>query len=160
MELKRNDKKIVKAQILVSLIFWCCLFAVYTGLAIYFFFKRNSNIVLYYSLLGSIGFLLLGLLALLIVFPYLSYKNYRYSIDQDKIVCIKGVIFINKDIVPVKRVQHIEIIRGPIMRAYGLSSIAIHTAGSLMILTGLDKQIAEEELALIKQVLDKKLDNV
>jgi membrane protein YdbS with pleckstrin-like domain len=50
-------------------------------------------------------------------------------------------------VVPVSRVQHIDVSQGPIERSAGLATLSLHTAGtenSLVVLSGITRQRAEE----------------
>ena len=50
-------------------------------------------------------------------------------------------------IVPLSRVQHIDVSQGPIERSAGVATLSLHTAGtenSLVVLPGISRQRAEE----------------
>jgi membrane protein YdbS with pleckstrin-like domain len=77
--------------------------------------------------------------------PAISYRHRRYRLDRTGIEIGAGVIWRQVIAVPRSRVQHIDILQGPVERAYGLATLAIHTAGteySKVDLPGLDYAVA------------------
>lgn len=59
----------------------------------------------------------------------LSYKNYRYGLEDGYFKKESGVISKYSLTIPYERIQNIDITRGPIERLLGLSSLQIETAG-------------------------------
>ncbi|HEX8256822.1 MAG TPA: PH domain-containing protein, partial [Allosphingosinicella sp.] len=58
----------------------------------------------------------------------------------------RGVWTKTETIVPLARVQHIDVSQGPLERAFGISRLILHTAGtmhSLVVLPGLARGTAE-----------------
>jgi membrane protein YdbS with pleckstrin-like domain len=77
-----------------------------------------------------IGGFFIGLLLLIFLSTSITYKRWRYRITDDYIETQSGLIFVDSAIIPVKRVQHIVVEEGPILRAYKMASISIHTAAT------------------------------
>ncbi len=70
----------------------------------------------------------------------------RWRLDDDGFGVRRGHLWRRDTRVPGSRVQHIDIQRGPLERAFGLSTLIVHTAGtqnSSVSLAGLDQAEAE-----------------
>lgn len=81
-------------------------------------------------------FLLLVLSAINLFFlnffwlPKRRYQSWSYRLT-DTILEFRSGIIINKSVmIPLSRLQHADLIRGPIEQRLGLSSIIVHTAGT------------------------------
>lgn len=88
---------------------------------------------------------LLGI-ALALVLPGRRYRSWAYRMEEDELRIASGVLVRLETIVPFGRVQHIDIVRGPLQRRYGLGSLVLHTAGTRsasVLLPGLDAAEAE-----------------
>ncbi|HRQ28688.1 MAG TPA: PH domain-containing protein [Saprospiraceae bacterium] len=81
----------------------------------------------------TIRFSVAGLLIILFIWFFsLSSKVFNtrsYAIRQRDIIYTRGLLFKSTTIVPFNRIQHAEIVSGPIDRFYNLSSLKIFTAG-------------------------------
>lgn len=108
----------------------------------------------YYSFLGIETFhfwivLSLGLffffywLLSIVLIPYLRWKNWRYSINQNEIDLLRGILVKTETLIPLSRVQHVDTRQGPLLRWYGLSSVTISTAATTHEIPGLDQHIAD-----------------
>ena len=86
---------------------------------------RNFNFVAA-ALLGT-GVLISY--AVMAAWEYLVWKNYSYSIEEDKIKIMQGVIRKNQREIPLKRIQNVEISRNIVHRVVGLSKVDLETAG-------------------------------
>jgi len=60
------------------------------------------------------------------------YDTYRYALTDSEIVVEAGVLFFKKTIIPLRRIQNVNVVQGPIMRAYGVKSVLIETAGGVV----------------------------
>lgn len=64
---------------------------------------------------------------------WLGLRRYRYTrwrLDADGFSLRKGRMWQSEIRVPVNRVQHLDLRRGPLERLYGLATLVIHTAGT------------------------------
>ena len=64
---------------------------------------------------------------------WLGLRRYRHTLwrrDADGFSLRKGRLWQSDIRVPVNRVQHLDLRRGPLERRYGLSTLVIHTAGT------------------------------
>lgn len=56
-------------------------------------------------------------------------RRYRFEVTDDEIVVRKGIVFTTTTRIPMRKIQDIHIRQGPLLRAFGLASIKIDTAG-------------------------------
>ena len=76
--------------------------------------------------------LLMLLLTFIAWFLYVATKAIHYSIRQHDIILKSGVFWKKEVIQPLKRVQHVELTRGPIDERYGLANVRLFSAGTAM----------------------------
>ena len=79
-----------------------------------------------YVLLG----LCLGSLTLAFLIPPLNYARWRYGFVDDLLLMRYGILFVEERAVPVRRMQHVDLVRGPIERVFGLATLVVFTAGN------------------------------
>lgn len=72
----------------------------------------------------------LGLLALTLLTPPLAYARWRFGFLGDLLLLRYGILFVEERAVPVKRMQHVDLVRGPIERLFGLATLVVFTAGN------------------------------
>ncbi|KUG19253.1 MAG: PH domain-containing protein [Methanomicrobiaceae archaeon] len=83
---------------------------------------------------GGIATILIGVPVLLIIafvavwIPW-YYESIRYCLTGDEITLRRGVWFRRTGIVPYNRITNVDIVQGPLMRFFGISSVKIQTAG-------------------------------
>ncbi len=75
---------------------------------------------------GLGGFMLL----LTFVQPPLAYWTWRYGMDGELLVMRYGILFREEKTIPISRMQHIDLRRGPIERLFGLATLVVFTAGT------------------------------
>ena len=81
--------------------------------------------------------LVLVILAIIVLVPVLIffvwvglyYKNMWYELREDEMSWKRGVWFRKTGIVPYNRITNIDIRQGPVMRALGISTRSVKTAG-------------------------------
>ena len=89
--------------------------------------------------LPSIAVPLLGVLAVTLV-PERRYRRLRYALHPKLLQVVRGWLFHSDTVVPLVRVQHIDVTRGPLDKAFGTATLVVHTAGthnSIVTLPGL-----------------------
>jgi membrane protein YdbS with pleckstrin-like domain len=59
-----------------------------------------------------------------------AYQAWGYRIDDRVLVIRSGVWFRVVRLLPLSRLQHVDLHRGPLERAHGLASLTLHTAGT------------------------------
>jgi uncharacterized protein len=110
----------------------------------------GASAALYVKTGFSPAFVLLPLLLLLIypalVGPVRNYRAWGYRMDEEELRLARGVLTQVETLVPLKRVQHLDISQGPLERAFGVCRLVLHTAGtahSEVVLPGLSRATAE-----------------
>ncbi|MBU1540062.1 MAG: PH domain-containing protein [Alphaproteobacteria bacterium] len=97
------------------------------------------------GLLGG-AVVLLGLLSTVFFVPR-RWRRWGYAFTGSELHLARGWLFRVHTIVPVSRVQHIDVSQGPIERSAGVAVLSLHTAGtenSLVVLPGISRQRAED----------------
>jgi uncharacterized protein len=85
--------------------------------------------------------------------PRRRYRAWGYRIDAEELRLGHGVWTAVETLVPLKRVQHLDIAQGPLERVFGVCRLLLHTAGtanSLVVLPGLSRATAEAMRADIR----------
>jgi hypothetical protein len=62
--------------------------------------------------------------------PPRYYRSWGYRIDDKVLETRSGLLFQRTRLLPLSRLQHVDIERGPFERMFGLSSLILHTAGT------------------------------
>lgn len=90
--------------------------------------------------------------------PPLRYRFWRWTVESDRVVIQKGVVWRSRSLIPRVRVQHVDTRTSPLQRWHGLSSLVIYTAGTRGAdaeIPGLTTEEAErlrEELAHLEEL--------
>ena len=71
-----------------------------------------------------------------------------WKLDQDGFATRRGGLWRNETLVPVSRVQHLDLERGPLERQLGLATLVVHTAGTRMAAVKLPLLALEDAQAL------------
>jgi membrane protein YdbS with pleckstrin-like domain len=89
----------------------------------------------------------------LLIFAYLAlwspprrYRAWGYRMDGEELRVRRGVWTRINTLVPLDRVQHIDVSQGPLERGLGICSLVLHTAGTLhsqIVVPGLTRDTAE-----------------
>jgi membrane protein YdbS with pleckstrin-like domain len=94
----------------------------------------------------GIGFALLVFVYLALWSPPRRYRRWAYAVDGEALQLRHGLWVRIHTLVPLDRVQHIDVSQGPLERAFGICSLVLHTAGTLhsqIVLPGLARHTAE-----------------
>lgn len=84
--------------------------------------------------------------------PGRIYDRLRYRLTGRFLQVLRGWLFHVDTIVPLVRVQHIDVTRGPFDKLFGTASLVVHTAGthnSIVVLPGL----APDSAAAIRDII-------
>ncbi len=92
---------------------------------------------------GLVGVVLLALVALAAWLQWLEINRLGYLIRDHDFSYRSGVISRTVTTVPFARVQHVSIDRGPVARAFGLATLNLRTAGSGVVVPGVDHETAQ-----------------
>ena len=117
------DKALLHAQ-LNWLVFYIPFSAILA--AICYFNENFANNMQTYLLIGMPILILISMLYIVA-----SIKLQGVAMRQHDIAFKKGIIWQRVTILPLARVQHIEIHRGPIERKLGLASLKLYSAGGM-----------------------------
>ncbi|KLU75136.1 PH domain-containing protein [Clostridium botulinum] len=154
MEYNRLNENAKKAWFLSNLIGLIITGGILIGLRIYF----AEKIVKYSFIVNIIlGVILVILILDVLVNPIIEYKQWKYIITEDRIEFVHGIYFLTTTIIPIVRIQHIDIEEGPINRIYNLAKINIHTAGGQHKIEGLPKEKALQICEYIKDRIQVKV---
>ncbi len=107
--------------------------------------------------LGAVAWFVgsVGLAGWLWVWPRKAYAHASYRLDADGLEIRRGVVWREVINVPRTRVQHTDVLQGPIERNYGLSTLMVHTAGAEHARVALSGLSREDALALRDQLLPR-----
>lgn len=84
--------------------------------------------------------------------PERIYRRLRYRLSERLLQVVRGWLFHVDTVVPLVRVQHIDVTRGPLEKLFGVATLVVHTAGthnSIVTLPGL----APERAAQIRDII-------
>ena len=82
----------------------------------------------------------------LLISPRIEMATWRYDVTPTDVDLYHGVFVKKRVLVPLVRVQHVQTKQGPIMRAHGLATVTISTAGESFEIPGL----AEADAAALR----------
>jgi hypothetical protein len=83
---------------------------------------------------------------LIFISPARRFHRWGYLMDREELQVERGLWTQVQTVVPLDRVQHIDIAQGPLERSFGVSRLIVHTAGTLhsqVLLPGLARDKAE-----------------
>lgn len=69
-------------------------------------------------------------LGLALVLPGRRYRAWSYRMEEDELHIAHGVMTRVRTAVPFGRVQHIDLVQGPLQRRFGLKTLVLNTAGT------------------------------
>lgn len=84
-----------------------------------------------------------AMIVFLAVLPPIRYARWRFDLTQDYLEIAKGIIWRNRYLIPFIRVQNTDTRQGPILRAFGLSSVTVSTAAGEHVIPGLGSEQAD-----------------
>lgn len=104
------------------------------------------------------GLLIFGIpflgLAALAAAPERIYRRLRYRLTDRLLQVMRGWMFHTDTVVPLIRVQHLDVVRGPFDKMFGTATLVVHTAGthnSIVTLPGLPPDRAAEMRDAIRE---------
>jgi membrane protein YdbS with pleckstrin-like domain len=104
---------------------------------------------------------LILILYMILISPGRHFRAWGYRMDEEELQLERGVWTRIHTIVPLDRIQHIDVSQGPVERPLGVCRLIVHTAGtqhSRVVLPGLSRADAErmrdEIRARIRQETD------
>ncbi|WP_246191068.1 PH domain-containing protein [Pseudoxanthomonas taiwanensis] len=94
------------------------------------------------ALAGGAGLLLGGLVGVV------RHRRIGWKLDADGFAIRRGGLWRVETLVPVSRVQHLDLERGPLERRLGLATLVVHTAGTRLAAVRLPLLALEDAEAL------------
>ena len=77
------------------------------------------------------AFAIAGVVAVLVlVGGFVSWRRFRFAIDGDALRIESGLVSLSRRVIPLARVQDVDIERGPLHRLFGLARVRVETGGS------------------------------
>lgn len=99
------------------------------------------TLLLYKSIWIIVGGLLLCVYCIVIA-PEYEYRQWKYFVNGEKVEIIHGIFIVKRTIIPINRIQHINIKQGPIQKKFDLSNVELFTAGGQHAIEGLKSEVA------------------
>ena len=94
----------------------------------------------------------------ILLIPPVRWKSWRYDISSQEIQLFRGIWIKRHIIIPMVRVQHVDMQQGPLMRHYGLSTVIIATAAGEHEIPALADEVAMQvrgHIASLARVVDE-----
>ncbi|MBU1093156.1 MAG: PH domain-containing protein [Firmicutes bacterium] len=134
---------------------------VYIGLIVVIIYPKGifGSDIIKPMLIGFFSVVALLFLIFNFVLPFFIHSLYGYRIHESYILVQRGVLFKTTEYIPLKRIQHIERLQGPIQTLFKQSTVFIHTAGSRDAIVGLPQDVANDVIHQIREKLQEYLDS-
>jgi len=78
------------------------------------------------------------------IVPRVRWLRWRYEVTESEIYLLYGLIVRTRTLIPMTRVQHVDTKAGPLLRAFGLSSVTVATAGGEHEIPALADEVADD----------------
>ncbi|MEP6562814.1 MAG: PH domain-containing protein, partial [Nakamurella sp.] len=103
---------------------------------------------------GIVG-IVVGLVAVaMVVLPPIRYRVFWYAISETEIDIQHKIIFIERSVIPMHRVQSLQTERGPLADHYRMTNLKIKTAAGSVSISGLDRAQADALCDRISKLAD------
>ncbi len=92
------------------------------------------------------------------ILPSLRYRFWRYDLRAEELALTRGIWNRVHTIVPLRRIQHLDVSQDVIERNFDLGRLVVHTAGtqsSNVVLPGLDFEEAERLRSEVKHFINE-----
>lgn len=147
-EFKKLEKNALGCIYTGTFVVSAIVLSILTGIVLYFDLLKVDIIMVVYAIIMIIGVLNV------IISPYFRYNRYRYKLDDEAMEIVEGYIFISHNIVPIERIQNIELQQGPIDRIFGVSKMTITTGGSDVTVRYVSKEVATKMSDFLKKTVN------
>lgn len=129
----------VKAAKLSSYVFHIVVLLLISGWLAFAIWKEWTLIPIWISY----GVAIISLVVFTWIYPHYEYRSFSFEVFEEEIEIQSGIIFRSNILVPMVRVQHVEVGSGPIMRKYELASVKVVTAATKHEIKGVHQSDAE-----------------
>lgn len=130
----------VKASRLSSILFHIVTLLLVSGWLVFALWKDWTLVPVWIAY----GILLVSFVLFTWIVPIYEFRSFSFEVFEEEIEIQSGIIFRSNILIPMVRVQHVEVGSGPIMRKYKLASVNIVTAATKHEIKGVHQQAAEE----------------
>jgi len=127
MHVELLDRRVVTYWLLSGLVSFLFLAFLATVSILIFWENLPDDAGLLFIAVGSLATLFL---AWTLIAPSLAYARWRFSITGELLLARYGIIFHEEKAIPISRMQHVDLTRGPIERLFGLATLVVFTAGT------------------------------
>ncbi|WP_397536363.1 PH domain-containing protein [Rummeliibacillus pycnus] len=121
----------IESAILFIIVFAACAFT---------FFFDGPKWIYAICIVIWIAFIFLGVY----LFPKIRWDHWRYEVREEEIEIQRGLFIVERTLVPMVRVQHVDTAQGPILKRYNLSSMSISTAATTHTIPALSVEEADQ----------------
>ena len=138
----------------IPILFFFSIIVILVAADVVLFFLREDlemEIAVWYAITAIIAAIAL----ILLIWPAIFYKHYRYIVDTEKVDVQRGVLFISRTVVPIERIHQVQVKRGPISNYLGLADVIITTAGGAASIQYLDYDIAQSVADYLNDTVNK-----
>lgn len=147
-KLSEKAKPYLRVNALIDMIFWLIIASVVTGLTLWFEWP------MYVIWIAAVIFIILFIVNI-IIRPLIFYRVTRYELADEQIIVKKGFILIRTTLIPIKRIQGVELVTGPVSRRYNLSILRAKTASMGIDMPPIEieegKQLKRQIINLVKE---------
>ncbi|OFS63490.1 PH domain-containing protein [Nosocomiicoccus sp. HMSC09A07] len=98
-------------------------------------------------------FLLYELIYRMWVYPSLFYKYFEFKFTDEVLIVNDGIFNRKHTVIPLFRIQNVDVTEGTIMSKFGLKGISISTAGGGTYIPELEKERADEIRTMIRSIV-------
>ena len=108
-------------------LFNTALTAILMGAVIFVTYYFEWPSFIYYI---AIAVVVVVALASIWLFPRIRWDHWRYEVREHEIEIQSGLFIVERTLIPMVRVQHVDTSQGPILKKYDLANISISTAAT------------------------------
>jgi membrane protein YdbS with pleckstrin-like domain len=83
------------------------------------------------------------LLVQAVIAPPIRHRVTWFALSERELEIQHGWFVVSRSVVPMNRVQYLQVERGPLARRFRLANLHVHTAGGMVPLRGMDDPEAE-----------------
>lgn len=78
------------------------------------------------------------------LWPAWEMAQWRYLVTTEQVETIHGIFFRTHTVIPINRIQHMDIRQGPLQKKFELAKLTVYTAASVHQIPALSMDIAEQ----------------
>lgn len=127
----------INDAIWLTVVFLCCFVPFAIAAAV------DSAGWMFIVLAALAALYVVGMVVWLVVLPPIRFMRWRYELSDDYLDIARGIVWRKRFVIPFIRVQNTDTRQGPILRAFGLSSVTVATAAGEHEIPGLSADVAE-----------------